>query len=150
MTATMRRLLALILLSLTLPAIWCVWKLQPWMRPNYAIHLGSWCFGKWEFQIWQRKTATLTEPFATGLFVRREEGPWRAFLLDFEDLYRPGLVLRSRSNGVALLQHNKERWFFDLSTERLRRKSGGEEFTGGVIHNAPPGNWWLQLSDQPP
>ncbi|NLH72871.1 MAG: hypothetical protein GX456_07435 [Verrucomicrobia bacterium] len=138
----MQKILALMLLSATLLILWCLWNLQPWRRQGDEVHVGSWRFGDCEFQIWQRKTWTVTEPFATGLFFRKGAGPWRAFLLDFEDLYRPNYVLRNQSNGVAVFKNGKRRWFLDLGTEQMRRESDGQAFVGGAIQNAPPGNWW--------
>lgn len=150
MERTMKRLVTWVLLLATLLTTWCFWKLQLLMRPGHVVRVGSWGFGNCEFQVWQRKTATVSEPFATGLFVRRGEGPWQAFLLDFEDLYRPNLVLRSQSNGVAVLRNGRRQWFFDLATEQLHRDPWGEGLTGGIIRDDPPGNWWVPSSNPPP
>src|SRR5215813_11495216 len=79
--------------------IWFHRVYQPWMPAGRAVHLSSEHFGAYDFQVWQRKNTISTEPFATGLFVRKQGDPWKVFLLDFQDSYRSSIVLRPKGAG---------------------------------------------------
>ena len=46
--------------------IWVAWKFQSWMPAGRAVHLSSVHMGDYDYQVWQRKNAILTEPFTTG------------------------------------------------------------------------------------
>jgi hypothetical protein len=140
------RLLTLLVLAALVAGMWVGWKLHPWMRPGQAIHIKSWKFGHQEFAVWQRKNTTFVEPFATGLFARRGSEQWRAFLLDFEDLYHPGIVLRKEATGVVVVRNGKRLGVFDEVTQTFTRESDGSSFTGTVIYGEPPGNWWIEQS----
>ncbi|MCI0353188.1 MAG: hypothetical protein L0Z53_27535 [Acidobacteriales bacterium] len=129
--------------------IWFTWEFRPWMQAGRTVHLISERIGDYEFQVWQRKNASVGEPFATGLFVRKQGGgPWQAFLLDFEDIYRPNIVLRKEGSKVAILYDNEKWGDFDEQRQVfLRRYSDGDyPLDPLVIASEPPGDWWLKES----
>src|SRR5262249_33640587 len=78
----MEKMLGLLSLFFLAVLFWISWEFQPWIPPGRAVQLSSEHIGDYDFQIWQRKNASPTEPFATGLFVRKQGGQWQAFLLD--------------------------------------------------------------------
>ena len=84
--------------------IWLSWKFQPWMRTGRAIHIASTHLDDYDFQIWLRKNAGITEPFATWLFARRQGGKWMPYLLDFEDTYRPVVTLQKEGSGILIIR----------------------------------------------
>ena len=130
---------------------WIGWKFQPWMPAGRAVHVGSTQVGDYDFQIWQRKNAGWGEPFATALFVRKRGGHWNAFLLDFEDTYRPAISLRKEDSGIAVL-YGRTKWgHFDESQAVLTRFSNGSSFPieATAIDSDPPGTWWLKQSSMP-
>jgi hypothetical protein len=79
----MKKIFELLSVIVLVALIWIAWKFQPWMSAGHAVHLTSNHIGDYDFQVWQRKNAVITEPFATGLFARRQGEQWRAYLLDF-------------------------------------------------------------------
>lgn len=128
--------------------LWISWDFQPWMPAGRAVHLTTVRFGDCDFQIWQRKNASVSEPFSTGLFVRKEGGQWTAFLLDFEDLYRPKVRLQKEGSGIAVL-YGITRWgHFDEVHLVLNRDSNenSSEVGGVVIESEPPDSWLLRPS----
>jgi hypothetical protein len=83
------------------------------------------------------------------LFIRKQGSKWRAYLLDFEDTYRPSISLRKENSGIVVFQ-NHTRWgYFDESRGALRRDSTGSEVEGVLIDYDPPGDWWSRLSSIP-
>src|SRR5262249_6608059 len=99
--------------------------------------------------VWQRKNTISTEPFATGLFVRKQGGPWKVFLLDFQDSYRSSIVLRPKGAGVVeVLQDNRKLGDFDETQGVLRRDLESRTLTdtGEILNSEPPGNWWLEAT----
>ncbi len=133
--------------------LWIVWQFQPWMPAGRAVHLSTEHIGDYDFQIWQRKNGWImaTEPFATGLFVRKEGGQWKAYLLDIQDTYRPSISLREDNSGVAILYDKTKRAYFDEDRDvflRYHHDGGSTVFEGIVIDSEPPGNWWLQEADK--
>jgi hypothetical protein len=125
--------------------VWIGWNFQPWMPPGHAVHLSSEHLGNFDFQVWQRKNDALTEPFATGLFVRKAGEPWKAYLLDIQDAYRPSISLRKEDSGVAILYGKFRRAYFDEERRvfTLYHYDGGSDVREGVaIDSEPPDNWW--------
>ncbi len=113
------------------------------------MHVADAHFGNHDFQVWQRKNATMTEPFATGLFVRKQGGQWKAFLLDIQDTYRPSIDLREENSGGAILYGKTKRAYFDEKRDvfTFYHHDGSSEVTAGiVIDSKPPGNWWLEVA----
>jgi|SRR5438445_1303242 len=145
-----RTTLALLVVIVLVGLAWTAWEFQPWMPVGHAVHLESTRLGDSDFQIWQRKSGNVSEPFATALFVRRPGGPWTAYLLDFEDLYRPRINLRKEDSAVVVFYGNYRRAYFDEDQQILRRDSDGQSLIihGVVIDSEPPGDWWQRLSVQ--
>jgi hypothetical protein len=75
------------------------------------------------FRFGSEKNADIMEPFATGLFVRKQGGKWNAFLLDFEDTYRTPISLREEASGIVVLRGNKTLGFFDEAQQTFKRDS---------------------------
>jgi len=75
------------------------WKLRPMTPAGKTNCLGTWKFGDYEMQIWQRKNATLSEPFSTSLFARHQTNAWHQYYLNHQDSYAPHYFLR-RTNGI--------------------------------------------------
>ena len=144
-----KRTLALLLLVWL---AWICWKFQPWVPGGHAVHLSSAHMGACDLQIWQRKNGLLNpEPFATALFVRKSGGPWTAYLLDIQDLYREEISLRKENSGVAVLYGKTRRAYFDEKQDAftLYHYDGQPELRGGtVIDSEPPGNWWERLGQR--
>jgi hypothetical protein len=140
----MKRIIVLLLVTIFVALItWIGWTFQPWMSAGRAVHISSTRLGEYDFQVWQRKNKDLTEPFATGLFARKQGGQWRAFLLDFQDSYHPQIFLRKQDSGIAVLYGREKLGFFDERQQTYRRESNGRLDTGAVLDSEPPGNWWL-------
>ena len=136
-----------ICLSLLAILVWIGWEFRPWMPEGRAVYVGDAHFGDHDFQVWQRKNsfAVATEPFATALFVRRTGNPWKAYLLDIQDTYRPSISLRKESSGVAILYGKARRAYFDEERDvfTLYHYDGGSnEIEGLVIDSEPPDSWW--------
>jgi hypothetical protein len=93
--------------------LWFGWRFQPWMSAGRCVHVSSQRIGNYDFEVWQRKNTGVTEPFATGLFVRKQSERWQGFLLDFQDTYRPTLVLRKEALGVAVFRGGHKLGTFD-------------------------------------
>lgn len=146
---TMKRVLGLLSVILLGVLIWIGWAYQPWMPAGRAVHISSTHLGDYDFQVWQRKNAGGAEPFATGLFARKQGGPWRAFLLDFEDTYRPAILLRREGSGVAVFSGSNRLGLFDETQQVFKRDSNGASIEGNLIDSAPPGNWWVKEAQAP-
>jgi hypothetical protein len=142
----MKKIFELLSVIVLVALIWIAWKFQPWMPAGHAVHLTSNHIGDYDFQVWQRKNAVITEPFATGLFARKQGEQWRAYLLDFEDAYRPPVVLRREDSGVAVFYGSEKVGFFDERQRTYKREVNGILDTGAVLDSEPPGNWWLDVS----
>jgi hypothetical protein len=114
------------------------------MPPGRAVHLSTEHIAEHDFQVWQRKNAGWPEPFATGLFARKNGGHWKAFLLDFQDNYRSSITLKPDGSGVVVLQDGHKLGLFDENQDVFKRDSDGAIFEGVVLSSEPPGNWWLE------
>jgi hypothetical protein len=123
---------------------WVLWKYQPWMPSGRAVRIASRHFGNCDVQVWQRKNPDLTEPFATGLFVRRQNGPWRAFLIDFEDTYRSHIELQESDSELTVRHGSGKVGLFDEVNQTFRRALGAASDTGVLLNTDPPGNWWVK------
>ena len=148
----LRAILALLSMSFLVFMLWVAWQFQPWMPAGKAVHVSSSHIGDYEFQIWQRKNGWLmaTEPFATGLFVRKQSGQWKAFLLDFEDAYRPTITLQEHASRVAVLYGSNVRGYFDEAQQVFKRNYEGEflPIEATLIDSEPPGKWWLEETNK--
>ena len=145
-----RKTFAVLVVIVLAALVWTAWKFQPWMPAGRVVHLESIRLGDSDFQIWQRKNDTVSEPFATALFVRKEGGAWTAYLLGFEDVYRPRINLRKESSAVIIFYGNHRYAYFDEEQQVLRRDSESQRLAtpGVVIDSDPPGDWWQRLSMQ--
>ena len=139
----MKKLIGLLSVIVLVALIWIGWTFQPWMPAGRAVHISSEHIGDYDFQVWQRKNDIATEPFSTGLFARKQGGQWRAYLLDFQDNYRPPIALRREDSGVAVLYGREKLGFFDESEQTYKKESNGRLDTGVVIDSEPPSCWLL-------
>ena len=141
-----RTWLRLVLLAVLLATlVWIGWEFRPWMSEGHAVHLSDARFGDYAFQIWQRKNGSVTEPFATALFVRKTGGPWKAYMLDHQDTYRPSINLRREGSGVTVLYGKTRRAYFDEQSDifTLYHWDGGSDVMEGLVINSdPPDDWW--------
>ena len=147
-TSTLKKILGMLSMLFLSALLWIGWKFQPWMPAGHAVRLTSNHIGDYDFQVWQRKNASITEPFATGLFARRQGGQWKAFLLDFEDVYHPTITLRKDEPGIAVLYGSTVRGYFDEAQQLFKRNYDGSflpPYTN-PIDSEPPGNWWVKES----
>jgi hypothetical protein len=124
--------------------IWVGWKFQPWMPAGRAVRVRTEHLGDCDFEVWQRKNAGRTEPFATGLFARTENGRWKAFLLDFEDTYRPSISFRKTELGVEIFRGSTRLGVFDETQQTYRRDLDGASFSGALLDAEPPNSWWVK------
>ena len=138
------------LLCLFLGLTWLVWKLHPWMPSGQAVSLGEWRFGGYDFQVWQRRTEYVFEPFATGLFVRRGSNQWQVFCLDHQDVYSPKIDLVRNGADVLVFRGKTELGFFRTLDQSFRKAPRFEELSpmGMGGSGEPPGRWWLRADAQ--
>ena len=148
-TNPIKKVLGLLGMLFLVVLLWIAWKFQPWMPAGHAVHLTSNHIGDYDFQVWQRKNAVITEPFSTGLFARKQGGQWKAFLLDIQDVYHPTITLRKEESGIAVLYGGTVRGYFDDAQQVFKRNSRSGVsllIDADVIDSEPPGNWWLRES----
>jgi len=121
-----------------------VWQLRPWMPAGTAFALGHWRFDDCEFQVWQRRSVYLTEPFADGLFVRQGTNEWEAFCFDIQDNYLPKVSLEREHGQIIVHRDGENRGVCDMATHSFWRH--GQTYTPTGIGNSvtPPGEWWLK------
>lgn len=140
----MRKIVGLVSLIALCAMIWIGWAFHPWMRAGQALQISSRRIGDYEFQVWQRKNDSVGEPFATALFAHKPGGKWMAFLLDFEDIYRPSILLREAGSRVDIFYGRSRIGVFDETQQTYRRDSDGSTFTGVPLNSEPPDDWWLK------
>jgi hypothetical protein len=145
-----RPIFALLVMIVLVALGWVAWDFQPWLPEGRVVHLQSARLDDLDFQIWQRKNQSASEPFATGLFVRKQGGAWTAYLLDFEDVYRPTINLRKEGAAISIYYGSYRRAYFDEEQWVLRRDSdsGSVVSPAVMIDSEPPGDWWQRLSTQ--
>jgi hypothetical protein len=148
-TRTARR--AWLSVALIAVLVWIGWKFRPWMPEGRAVHIGDAHFGNHDFEVWQRKNsfAYATEPFATALFVRKTGAPWKVYLLNIQDTYRPSVNLRYDNSGLAILYGKTKRGYFDEERDAftLYHHDGGSNVIESIaVVSVPPGDWWQQLT----
>jgi len=121
-----------------------VWQLHPWVPAGHAFAIGNWHFGDCEFQVWQRKTVHVTEPFADGLFVRQGTNEWQAFCFDIQDSYLPRVKLVPEKRQIVVYRDGENRGVYDMATHTFQRH--GQAYTPMGIGNSttPPGEWWVR------
>jgi hypothetical protein len=134
---------AIALSFLTAAAAILAWKLHPWMPAAACLELGRWKVGEYEFQIWQRKSASALEPFADGLFVRKGTNAWQAFCFDIQDTYRPKVELKPVGTEVRIWRDGELRGIFDLSKGIFFRPPSTNVFAPDSVggDQNPPGSW---------
>jgi len=131
--------------------VWIGWEFRPWMPEGRAVHIEDAHFGEFDFQVWQRKNDSLSEPFATALFVRKSGGRWTAYLLDIQDTYRPSITMRAEHSGVAIFYGKSKRAFFNEEWNRftLYHHNGVAVVIEGVaIDSEPPDDWWQRRNSK--
>lgn len=122
-----------------------VMALRPWMTPGQTVYIGKWQFNGSTFQVWQRKTRYLTEPFATGLFVRAQSGQWLAYCLDHQDIYRSRIGLKQQGQKVTVWKGSRVVGEFDLDTQTFSFLPIRQICQPTPIAGDPPGIWWVGL-----
>ncbi len=125
--------------TLLIAAAWGSWKMHFWTPPGRAFAIQNWKMRGYEFQAWQRKNDQVLEPFTTGLFVRKPGESWQFYQLDFEDIYRPNVILRDSGNEVGVYVGKRLLGTFDLGHGTYRRVGQREPISEGTTEN--PGNW---------
>jgi hypothetical protein len=141
---TVKAAWAVYLSFLCLAGAYILWEFHPWTPAGTPILIRQSTFSSCEFQIWQRKNDCLTEPFATGLFVRHGNGPWKAYLIDIQDLYRPSYRFRKIDEDNVGIQEDGVTAFYRISSDKFFRPNGGTPVDGSPIKGDPPSNWWLE------
>jgi hypothetical protein len=139
----MRRIAICLLMIVLVLIVWGLWSFQPWVKPGHASLISSCRIGEHDIQIWQRKNEGLTEPFATGLFVRSGTN-WLAFCLDFQDLYHPSIKLQNTNTGIAVFRSGDRLGTYDAASGMFLRAADGAKIAPVTINSPPPGNWWLR------
>src|SRR5258708_1591933 len=94
-------------LAVPITALWFALRFRPLMPAGHAVQINTGKSGEFDYQVWQRKNKSTFEPFATGLFIHRRGEPWRVFLLDFEDEFRPRVELKTESTGIAVIENRR-------------------------------------------
>jgi hypothetical protein len=117
-------------------------EFQPWMPSGRTVHISSARVLQYDFQVWQVKNDSATEPFTTGLFERQQNGKWQVFMLDFEDTYRPSITLREEGSDVAVYEDGEKLGTFDVKDEVLKRCPDGVTFHPTALSEEPPGFGW--------
>ena len=121
---------------------WYVWELHPWIPAGKSFALGHWTFGDCEFQAWQRKNTSTTEPFADGLFVRQGTNQWQAFCFDIQDRYLPKVKLQQDGSQIVIYRDGEKRGVYNMTNQTFERN--GNAFGPACINGKPPGDWWLK------
>jgi hypothetical protein len=120
---------------------WIARSMEPWMPSGRTVQVGAWRFEHYEVQIWQRKNASLTEPFSTAMFVRSAIiKSWRAYTLGFQDCYSPKLVLRGAGSSVDIISGGKKMGRLDLVGGEYFSVGQSQPINEGTTSN--PANWW--------
>jgi hypothetical protein len=140
----MKQIIGLLITIVLVIFLWFNWKFRPWMPAGRAMQINNEHLEGYDFQVWQRKNTEIMEPFATGLFVRKQGEQWQVFLLDFQDTYHPSFLLQKQDSGIAILREGRKLGIFNETQHTFTRESDGASFTGNIIDAEPPGNWWLQ------
>jgi hypothetical protein len=136
-----KKIAGMLVLLFLVALLWLSYGFQPWMRKGRAVHISSSHLGRYEFQVWQLKNSSITEPFTTGLFVRKEKGQWRVFMLDFQDIYRPSVTLQEDASGVAVLENGEKLGTFDFKQEVVKHGPDGAVLDAITLTSEPPGEW---------
>jgi hypothetical protein len=133
-------LLSLVLIPL---GLW-LWKLHPWTPTGSTVCLGKWKFDQHEAEIWQRKTEHWSEPFKTGLFVRKTNGVWNAYWINHDDYYADHVVLVNEGSRIGVRRHSKMIGYFDCHQGTYRRVVDDYDAIPSTITGFPPGQWGLR------
>ena len=121
---------------------WYVWELYPWVPAGQAFVLGHWHFGDCEFEAWQRKNASVVEPFSDGLFVRRGTNQWQAFCFDIQDSYSPRVRLQEDGEQVVVYSDGEKRGIYDMTEQKFQRHERPYPADPpSYIDGKPPGDW---------
>jgi hypothetical protein len=136
-----KMIVGVLIVTFVIALLWLGREFQPWMPQGRAVHISSSHYGQYDFQVWQRKNDSITEPFTTGLFARKQNEQWKVFLLDFEDTYHPSVTLQEDASGVAVLEDGEKLGTFDFKQEVLRRGPDGAVLDGITLTSEPPGEW---------
>jgi len=116
---------------------WAVWKLRPFTRSGQTVRVGNWIFDDYEMQVWQLKKATISEPFSTSLYVRRQTNAWFQYYLNHQDLYAPRYALVRTNEMVVVYRDRKMLGTFYLSSGEYQRVGGGVGLEDVFWRNPP-------------
>lgn len=133
-----------IIASVFLFATYLVWRLHPWVGAGRGLHIANQQFNGFEVQVWQRKNDTVVEPFATAVFIRKDNQQWHAFGVGIDDLYHPRVRLEKDPTQFVVFFDGHEIGTIDQNLSAFKRKSDGSSFPPTLINGHPPGNWWLK------
>jgi hypothetical protein len=122
-------------------------KFRPWISPGTAVSLGEWKFGSCRCEVWQRRNAVISEPFATALFYQVDEGPWNVVCVDFEDFYNPPLSLREESGRIVVYHWYSRAGSLSPQTGEFEGRTGKVSVTALSKETRPPGLWWTFPKD---
>ena len=111
------------------------------MPRGTAVFLGRWHFNSHEFEVWQRKDS-LSEPFATGLFVRGTNGDWRVFCLNVDDFYAPNINLIPHDSNIAVMYGSRLVGNYSVEREAFRKAPHTGDMVAVSINQVPPGEWF--------
>jgi hypothetical protein len=96
---------------------------------------------RWE--VWFRKNATSSEPFAAGLFIEQATNEWNVYLLDIQAIRSPRFSIGAQGTNFAVMRGPSLLGRLDQEFLRFQRVGSTEPEMPGLLHGPPPGNWWL-------
>lgn len=116
---------------------WFCWTFRPFMNSGHTICIGTWKINNYTLQIWQRKKATIEEPFSTSLYVQKGTNDWRQYYLNHQDTYRPEYKV-SESNEVIYVSRDMQLLgVVRLSTGEYVRSGSGVSLEAVLTHEPP-------------
>ena len=114
---------------------------QPMMPEGTVLKLSAFQSGSYDFQIWQRKRGSWSEPFSTAMFVRHQTNAiWDAYTLGIQDLYKPAIRFKTNASEVTILDDHKPIAHFDIHTGLMTYADSTPHPNEGTTQN--PGDWW--------
>ena len=97
-----------------------IWQLHPWVPAGRAFALAHLRAGDFEFEAWQKKNVSITEPFADFVLVRQGTNHWRAFCFDIQDSYLPRVKLVTEKGQLVVYRDGESRGAYELETQTFR------------------------------
>jgi hypothetical protein len=128
-----------IVISLIL-SLWIGLLLRPWMTPGSPVFLTKTNIAQYQIQLWQKKNPYLLEPFSTDLFVKSNGQPWKLYIIDQQDTYRPNAKVRLENSTIIIELGNRPAAYFELTNGLFRKSLRGEPFIPMGVNGEPPGD----------